>query len=187
MRNIAAFALLLAFTATPAAAVDFPQRKPGLWQISMTSEGRNMPPQVSKQCTDAATDKDMITMTAGNKSDCSPMDIKQVGATYVTDMTCKFGETSMTSHAVVSGDFNSAYNVNIESKMSGQAMPGGPPGGVSRMTIAAKWLGPCEAGQKPGDIILSNGMKMNIHDAPRGRPGMGAPPRGMPPQGVPQR
>ena len=28
--------------------------------------------------------------------------------------------------------------------------------------VAAKWLGPCKAGQEPGDIIMSNGMKMNV-------------------------
>jgi hypothetical protein len=30
------------------------------------------------------------------------------------------------------------------------------------MTITAKYLGPCEAGQKPGDMMI-NGMTMNIH------------------------
>ena len=30
------------------------------------------------------------------------------------------------------------------------------------MTMDAKWLGPCAADQKPGDMIMSNGMKINI-------------------------
>jgi hypothetical protein len=30
------------------------------------------------------------------------------------------------------------------------------------MTMEAKWLGPCAADQKPGDIIMSNGVKINI-------------------------
>jgi hypothetical protein len=30
------------------------------------------------------------------------------------------------------------------------------------MTMEAKWLGPCAADQKPGDVIMSNGVKINI-------------------------
>ena len=32
------------------------------------------------------------------------------------------------------------------------------------MTMEARWTGPCTAGQKPGDIIMGNGMKMNVRD-----------------------
>lgn len=179
MRSIVAAVFTLGFIAGPAAAIDLPSRKAGLWQMSMSFEGRAMPPQVMKHCVDAATDKDMIAMTAASRQDCTPADFKQVGNTYVVDTTCKFGNATVTSHSVVSGDFNSAYTVNVESKAEGgPAMPGAPAGGVSKMAISAKWLGACEAGQKPGDIIMANGMKMNIHDAPPGRPG--APPRTAP-------
>jgi hypothetical protein len=46
------------------------------------------------------------------------------------------------------------------------------------MAIEAKWLGACKADQKPGDIIMANGMKMNVTDMQRG--GAGGPP-GLPP------
>jgi hypothetical protein len=32
------------------------------------------------------------------------------------------------------------------------------------MTINAKWLGPCKPGQKPGDIVMPGGMKINPQD-----------------------
>ncbi len=35
---------------------------------------------------------------------------------------------------------------------------------TTNMTIEAKWLGACKAGQRPGDIMMGNGMKMNIRD-----------------------
>jgi hypothetical protein len=38
------------------------------------------------------------------------------------------------------------------------------PGGKSSVTMSAKWLGPCAAGQRPGDMIMPNGMKINIPD-----------------------
>ena len=31
-------------------------------------------------------------------------------------------------------------------------------------TIEAKWLGACKPDQKPGDIMMPGGMKMNIKD-----------------------
>ena len=36
------------------------------------------------------------------------------------------------------------------------------PDGKMTMTIDAIWLGPCAADQKPGDVIMSNGTKINI-------------------------
>ena len=36
------------------------------------------------------------------------------------------------------------------------------PGGKMIMTMEAKWLGPCAADQKPGDMIMSNGRTINI-------------------------
>jgi len=54
----------------------------------------------------------------------------------------------------------------------------GLPAGHSA-TMSAKWLGPCAADQKPGDMIMGNGLKINLLDLqkgvlPRGIPG--APP-----------
>jgi hypothetical protein len=60
----------------------------------------------------------------------------------------------------------------------GPPMPGAAPGGETKMTIVAKYLGACQAGQKPGDIMMSNGMKMNVLDMPKmGPPGGGMPAR----------
>lgn len=153
------------------AATDMPARKAGLWQMTMSIEGHNLPQQTMKQCIDAATDKLMSSMGGGMSKDaCSKQNVQRVGNTIVIDSVCKIGPHTSTSHAVVSGDFNSAYTVRIESKREGPAMPGTPVGGAMKMTIAAKWLGPCAADQKPGDMIMGNGMKMNIRDMHGGMP-----------------
>ncbi len=166
MRGLILAACSLGLVAAPAAALDMPARKPGLWQISMSVDGRTMPGQASKHCIDAATDKQMSAMGSSMQQDmCPKQDIRRAGDTIIIDSTCKIGAMTTTSHAVVSGDFNSAYTMQVDSKSEGgPAIPGMPAGGNSKMTIAAKWMGPCEAGQKPGDIIMSNGMKMNISD-----------------------
>src|SRR5262249_59986056 len=49
-------AALLLIATTPACALDLPARKAGLWEVKMTFDGRNLPPQVMQQCIDASTD-----------------------------------------------------------------------------------------------------------------------------------
>jgi hypothetical protein len=164
----ALFVMLMPFAAN--AAGDMPARKAGLWQMTMSIAGHGMPQQTMKQCIDAATDKTMNTMGGQmSKEACSKQDIKHVGNTVVVDSVCKMGPHTATSHAVVTGDFNSAYTVKVESKQDGPPVPG-MPGGAMKMTIAAKWLGPCTGDQKPGDMIMGNGMKMNIRDMPGATP-----------------
>jgi hypothetical protein len=179
-----AFAFVLIGSAATAAAPDLPARKPGLWQLTMNFEGRNLPSQIMKHCIDAATDKEMSGIGGGmQKEVCSKQDVQRAGNTVVIDSVCKFGTMTSASHAVVSGDFNSAYTVKVDSKRDGAPpMPGMAAGGTTHMTIEAKWLGACEAGQKPGDMIMGNGMKINVKDMPAMRGGgMPGGPPGMPP------
>jgi len=167
--------LVLASIATPATAQDMPARKAGLWDMTMTFEGRNTPPQTMQQCIDASTDKAMQDMSAGMRGQsCSKREVKKAGNTIVFDSVCSMGAGTTTSHGVVSGDFNSAYTVKVNSKREG-----GPPvpnmPAETNMTIESKWLGPCKADQKPGDIIMANGMKMNVNEMQKGGPGGMAP------------
>jgi hypothetical protein len=175
-----ALILAAAFIITPAFAQDqMPSRKAGLWEMTMTFEGRGAPPQTMQQCIDASTDKAMQDMSQGTRGQsCSKREMKKVGDTIVFDSVCNTGAGTATSHGVVSGDFNSAYTVKINSKREG-----GPPNmpAETNMTVAAKWVGACKADQKPGDIIMANGMKMNVTDMQKGGPpgmpaGAGGPP-----------
>ena len=125
-----------------------------------------MPAQTAEHCIDAETDK-LMSATGGSmvQDMCSKPDVKKTGDTFVVDSTCKIGPYASSSQAVVSGDFNSAYTVKVASKREGgTAPPGMPADGTSNMTMEAKWLGPCKADQKPGDMIMANGQKMNIGD-----------------------
>ena len=166
--------------ATPSSALDLPTRKAGLWEINMSFEGRNLPTQAIQQCVDAATDKLMNSIGGSvGQAGCSKQDVQKVGATMVVDSICKIGPMTMTSNAVISGDFNSAYTVKVSSKTDGAAMPGMPAGRTSNTTIEAKWAGPCKSDQKAGDMVLPGGQKFNVRDLqnrPGGPGGPGGPP-----------
>ena len=163
-----ALAACVVFCATPASALDLPPRKAGLWEIKMTFETRGGPPQVMQHCIDAATDKLMNASFGGMaKESCPKQDMKTSPGSIVIDSVCKFGNTTTTSHAVFTGDFNSGYTVKVTSQSEGgPPMPGATPGQPSNMTIEAKWTGACKAGQKPGDMIMPGGMKVNILEMP---------------------
>jgi hypothetical protein len=165
MRRRLALVAVCVFAASPAAALDLPARKAGLWELQMNFENRNLPAQTMQHCIDVETDKLMNSMGGGMRSDmCSKQDVQKVGSTIVVDSVCKAGPATTTSHAVVSGDFSSAYTVKVSSKREGAAVPGMSAKGESGMTITAKWLGACKADQKPGDIIMAGGRKFNIRD-----------------------
>ena len=97
--------------------------------------------------------------------------MQKSGDKITIDSTCTTAGKTVNSHVVVSGSFDSAYTMTVTTQGDGI------PGGSRTSTISAKWLGACPADQRPGDMIMPNGMKMNILDIQkRGVPGMMAPP-----------
>jgi hypothetical protein len=149
--------------ALQARAVEMPLRKAGLWEMKMVRAGSPMPEMTMQHCTDATTDKDMASVSSPmSKEICSKRDVQQTATGYVSDSVCSVAGVSMTTHAEIIGDFNSAYTVKATSHSEGG--PAGMPRDAS-VTIEAKWLGACKADQKPGDIVMPGGYKLNIKDA----------------------
>jgi hypothetical protein len=166
-------ALLLALISAipaPAAAADLPSRKPGLWQITMNIEGRAASPQVILQCIDPTTDQ-MMQSNSGPYSAtvCPKREVHQSADSITIDSVCTIGGKPATAHATITGSFDSTYTMTVTSQS--EAIPASN----MTMTIGGKWLGPCTADQKPGDIIFSNGRKLNILQAQQGAPSPGPP------------
>jgi len=149
--------------ASTAGAAELPARKAGQWEITMEFAGHHLPARTIRQCIDQATDKLMNKI--GGEGSCSKREFSNVGATMAVDSVCTFGGATTTSHAVVTGSFDSAYTVDVTStRNGGPPIPGMAPGGAMHMKIAAKWLGPCPADERPGDMMMGNGMKINVLD-----------------------
>jgi hypothetical protein len=156
-----ALGLLVGLPANDARAVDLPVRKAGLWEMKVLRTGSPMPEMTMQHCTDETTDKDMSTAASPMaKEMCSKQDIQKTATGYVSDSVCGIAGMSITSHSEITGDFNSAYTVKSTSHSEG-----GPAGTRDSTTsIEAKWLGACKADQKPGDIVMPGGIKMNVKD-----------------------
>jgi len=158
--RLALAAFVVVTLPSTAVAVDYPTRKTGLWEITMSlGSDRTM---TMSQCTDEATDKDLITNSGASMQQvCTRTELQRTATGYANDATCKFGGMTTTSHFEMSGDFNSAYTVKVTGHNSGgPAMM--PPD--TNMTMQATWTGPCKADQTPGDMIMPGGIKVNVKD-----------------------
>jgi hypothetical protein len=155
--------LLALLPALEARAAEMPVRKAGLWEMKMARTGSPLPEMTMQHCTDETTDKEMSTgLAPTSKEICSRHDIQQTATGYVTDSVCSAAGISVTSHSDITGDFNSAYTVKTTSHSQGG--PAALPRDATT-TIEAKWLGACKADQKPGDIVMPGGFKINVKDA----------------------
>jgi hypothetical protein len=155
-------ALLALLPAIAVRADDMPLRKPGLWEMKIAKTGSVLPEMTMQHCTDETTDKQMSTaFSPVAKEACSRRDIAKTATGYVSDSVCSVGGVTVATHADIVGDFNSAYTVKSTAHSDKGA------GGVHDVTstIEAKWLGGCKPDQKPGDIVMPGGFKMNIKDA----------------------
>jgi Protein of unknown function (DUF3617) len=155
--RLAATVLVWTVSALAASAIEMPTRKAGLWEVKALQPGSATLQVTAQQCTDETIDKQMTAYLPASKEFCSRNDVQKTAAGYTTDYVCTINGVSMTSHLETTGDFNSAYTVKLFMHYDG-----GQP--AVTMTIEAKWLGPCAAGQRPGDIVMPGGYKTNITD-----------------------
>src|SRR3984885_15793004 len=147
----AAFGLL--FSAY-AGAADLPARKPGQWEVKTSIDGHGRAVTV-QQCIDAATDQ-MLQSSAGPFSApaCAGREVNKSDTGMTIDSRCDFNGKPASAHAVVTGSFDSAYTMTVTAE--GSDLP------AMKMTMEGKWLGACAAGQQPGDVIMANGVKVNV-------------------------
>jgi hypothetical protein len=131
-----------------------PHRKPGMWEQSVVLPGNK--PMTMQMCIDEATEAAYSAF--GKKPGCSQQYHKIPGG-YAFKGTCD-GKTA-TGTAI--GDFDKAIKVEVDSE-------------GTHMTSNLRYLGPCPAGRKPGDMVMPGGRVMNMNDMMQGRtPGQAAP------------
>lgn len=155
----AALALVLS---SAAMADELPLRKPGLWQMKLVHKGSGLPELSMQHCTDATTDREMNNMVSPMaKQICSKQEVRKTATGYVADSVCSINGGTMTSHSEITGDFNSAYTIVTTSHSDKGLL------NLRDITtrIEGRWLGDCKPGQKPGDIVMPGGFKLNVHDA----------------------
>ena len=156
-------------TAGAAQAEDKFQRKSGLWEVKRTSTLAGGKVRVTQLCIDQASDDVLREPPEGPGNGCKADRILRDGDQLVIDATCPLSSTKSTAktHAVITGNPDSTYKIEAKSTFD-------PPfrGKTEASTVLeGKWTGPCKPDQRPGDVVLPNGARMNLTDvAPPEKP-----------------
>jgi hypothetical protein len=153
--NIAALAGAAVFVAGAASGdTPLPHQRLGLWDSSMTVMGR---PMTTESCIDAASESKMSALSASiRQKRCKSGSIRHnADGSWTSISSCEFvpGKV-MKSRSVVSGDFNSRVNITVYA--DGDTTP--------KTAITMTYMGACKPGMKGGDVVMSNGVKMNVID-----------------------
>jgi hypothetical protein len=154
---LAAFGLV----ALTARADQTPQRKPGLWEITMSSGDAAAPRIGLKMCIDAATDAALRDYAMGvGKRNCSKNDVKSDGKEITTDAVCTVAGKQMISHSITKFSGDTAYHTDVETRYE-PPMRGETAGTAMQ---DGKWTGPCPAHVQPGEMIAADGSKMYLKE-----------------------
>lgn len=163
-RRRAAIAAMTGLVLLGAAAVAFaagvivPARKPGLWELRMTT-GHSDVEAVMEMCVDEATDKDMMDASLSIITALCPMpQWSRDGRSIVITADCQMSTgRTVISRAELSGDFHSLYWFSMNTKTGVGA------NSATELKHQFTWLAPsCGTGLMPGSVKLPNGGKMKL-------------------------
>ena len=146
----------------PGFALAFPRRKPGLWEIrNAASENLGMPP--TSYCVGAETDtaEHHLDRVAGEKGSCTIGPFKRVGISWVAESVCKDSRSVVVSQSIASGDFQTQYRIDT---LVFYSPPLANNKREDKEAVVARYLGPCTAGQRPGDLVVPGMGVLNMGD-----------------------
>lgn len=146
--------------AAQAAGIDLPARKPGQWEIKMTPKTAGAAPTMTTElCLDAASDKAIMAKGLAMSSGCTTQQSRDGSGNLVFDSACTIGGRKTQAHAVINGDFQSHYTIDIvtDSQGGNPALPR-----HAEVMQEATWTGACRQGMQPGDMMLPGGRKINL-------------------------
>ncbi len=120
-----------------------------------------MPP--TRFCVGEATDTaaSHLDRAGGERGSCSLGQFVRTGDAWVAESVCREGRSTVVSRAVASGDFENAYRIDTIVTQAG-ASPA--PRREHREAVVARWLSPCYAGQRPGDLVVPGMGTLNMED-----------------------
>lgn len=146
-----------------------PARKSGLWEVTVRSDDLVLKragqapqrPQTVRQCTITEAEPVMLTSIMPGQEDCHGLKVERrpKGAGYSITTVCYVHENRLNAQMELLGDLQSAYSGTYK-----VTYPQTPLHNTGRMVFEGRWLGACSASQKPGDMVLPNGVTVNVVD-----------------------
>jgi hypothetical protein len=146
----------------PGFSLDYPRRKPGLWEIrNAASESLGMPP--TSYCVGEQTDtaEHHLDRVSGEKGSCSIGAFKRVGISWVAESVCKESRSVVVSQSIASGDFQTQYRIDT---LVFYSPPLANNKREDKEAVVARYLGSCKDGQRPGDLVVPGMGVLNMGD-----------------------
>jgi len=156
---------VLALCLALSASVDVPAapaalRAPGLWEVMLTNDGAGQQQPIRLlQCTTAAAEPEMLLAVVPGQESCRPPRISASAARLSIETTCAVHGRPNKSKTVVNGDRRKSYSGTFRVDWTATR---DAPAGSSSGRFEGKRTGECPAGLKAGDMVLSNGVTVNV-------------------------
>jgi hypothetical protein len=157
-RLCGALCLLVLTAGTSSQAADFVWRKPGLWEVAIWKEGETSERAVKvQQCTDGKSEPDVLLSIVPGQEHCAPMKTVLSSKRREIKTQCLVHSLTVKAQLTMNGDFSAAYSgkVRVQYVPQSAAAP-------ANTVFEAKWIGPCRSGMVSGDMVLSNGITVNV-------------------------
>ncbi|MBN8801714.1 MAG: hypothetical protein ABS96_03595 [Lysobacteraceae bacterium SCN 69-123] len=154
--------------ASPATGSSLPARKPGLWEVTLAAHaaqgpGSAMQPEVTvRQCTSTAVESVMLLALLPAQENCSRTQVTRrtgQGGGHEIATTCSTHQSPVQGRMELWGDLQSVYGGTFSVRF-----PQAPQNNVGPVRFQGRWLGRCGAGQRAGDMLLPNGITVNVAD-----------------------
>lgn len=152
----------------PAAASNLPARKAGLWEVTLSAHALQGPgsarqPDVTvQQCTSPAAEPVMLLALLPGQENCSATRVARragPGGGHEIATTCSTHGSPVQGRMELWGDLQSVYGGTFSVRF-----PQAPQENLGPVPFQGRWLGSCRPGQRAGDMVLPNGVTVNVVD-----------------------
>ena len=154
---------------TRAKETQLPARKSGLWEVTVRSDELMLRrqgqaqsrPQTVQMCTSVEAESVMLFAIVPGQQNCREVNARprsaKSGGGWDIRTLCFVHDNRVETEMQLTGDlqaeYRGAYNVKY---------PATPMHNTGRMLFEGRRLGDCRAGQQPGDMVLPNGVTVNV-------------------------
>lgn len=164
----------LVVKASAAQVASMPARQSGLWEVTLRSEdlmlrrqGQVLPrSQTVRMCTTEQVEHIMLFAIVPGQENCRPLQVHRQalasGTRHTLQSECYVHENRVDSEMELHGDLQSEFRGSFAVRYEKT-----PIHNTGRMVFEGRRLGACHASQRPGDMVLPNGVTVNVVDDKR--------------------
>ncbi len=140
-----------------------PARQAGLWQTTVTEEGSEDTPQSLQICIDARTDRELGVLGTDLSGSTCKKTVSRTSDGFDLLAECNMGAGGVNEFSgSITGDYSSDFSMKLRLQTTGASLS--QMNRVTNYTVVSKRTGDCAADQQPGDVVVNDGIRINLFD-----------------------